>query len=77
MIHIKRLDETLAPSIGRKHDLDAILSRLEDEKRNYDLGGVELTPEDAEAVVRYMEEDRLSEEEAIEKVLIGISDCLE
>jgi hypothetical protein len=56
--------------------INAILRELEAKKRDYELDGVELTEEDAQTVINFMNSDNMSQEEAIQATLSGISDCL-
>lgn len=54
-----------------EEDLDGLLGKLNDKKGVYDLEGVELTYEDAQNVVDFMD-DGMTEDQAVEKVLQGI-----
>lgn len=55
--------------------INMILSKLEEYKDGYDLGGVELTSEDAEDVINLINEG-YTEDNAINLVLNGIYDVL-
>lgn len=55
--------------------INMILSKLEENKRNYDLDGVELTTEDAEDVINLIN-NGITEDNAINLVLNGIYDVL-
>lgn len=72
MAHIMRIDEYAS----NNSQLNAILRELEAKKRDYELDGVELTEEDAQTVINFMNNDNMSQEEAIQATLSGISDCL-
>lgn len=72
MAHIMRIDEYASNS----SQINAILRELEAKKRDYELDGVELTEEDAQTVINFMNSDNMSQEEAIQATLSGISDCL-
>ena len=62
--------------LGRhRRKLESILSDLEDEKWNYQLGGVELTIEDAQRVEELT--DELFYEDAVAQVLKDIRDVLD
>lgn len=50
---------------------------LQEELRFYDIQGVEITDEDADAVLNYMEYDNMTMDEAVHKTLTTISECLE
>ena len=67
-----RIDEYASNS----SQINAILRELEAKKRDYELDGVELTEEDAQTVINFMNSDNMSQEEAIQATLSGISDCL-
>lgn len=53
----------------------SIQRELDDKKRQYELDGVEITPEDAITVLNIMSND-LSKDEAIDEVLNDICDVL-
>lgn len=72
MAHIMRIDEYAS----NNSQINAILRELEAKKRDYELDGVELTEEDAQTVINFMNSDNMSQEEAIQATLSGISDCL-
>lgn len=72
MAHIMRIDEYAS----NNSQINAILRELEAKKRDYELDGVELTEEDAQTVINFMNNDNMSQEEAIQATLSGISDCL-
>lgn len=55
--------------------INMILSKLEEYKDGYDLGGVELTREDAENVIDLIN-DGYTEDNAIDTILNGINDVL-
>lgn len=57
-------------------DVDEIISELESRKEDYELGGVEITDEDAIAVIDNMVKGN-SLEVSLDDVLQGIADCLE
>lgn len=76
MIHIRRVNEMANANPIPKAESAKIMRKLESEKRNYELQGVELTDEDVETVVNFMNNDGLTMEEAVAKTLEWISDCL-
>ena len=53
----------------------SIQRELDEKKRQYELDGVEITPEDAITVLNIMS-NGLSKDEAIDKVLNGICEVL-
>ena len=53
-----------------------IMERLERHLSDYDLDGVELTEEDVDAVERQIIKNGLTLNNAVETVLLGISNCL-
>lgn len=53
-----------------------IMECLEIHLSDYDLDGVELTEEDVDAVERQIIKNGLTLNNAVETVLIGISNCL-
>ena len=53
----------------------SIQRELDEKKRQYELDGVEITPEDAITVLNIMSND-LSKDEAIDEVLNGICEVL-
>ena len=53
-----------------------IMECLERHLSDYDLGGVELTEEDVDAVERQIIKNGLTLNNAVETVLLGISNCL-
>ena len=53
----------------------SIQRELDDKKRQYELDGVEITPEDAITVLNIMS-NGLSKDDAIDEVLNGICDVL-
>ena len=53
-----------------------IMQCLERHLSDFDLDGVELTEEDVDAVERQIMENSLTLNNAVETVLIGISNCL-
>ena len=53
----------------------SIQRELDEKKRQYELDGVEITPEDAITVLNIMS-NGLSKDEAIDEVLNGICDVL-
>lgn len=76
MIHIKRLNEMFnAPA--SQTELDSILAEMNALLKDYDLEGVELTPEDAQTVINRIKNDRMSREDAISDVLNGIRETLD
>lgn len=54
-----------------------ILEELEENKRFYDLIGVELTEEDANFALALINKEGYTKEHAIQTTLIGIAHCLE
>ena len=57
-------------------NLQDILDEMENEKRWYELKGVELTLLDAQNVLDYID-NGMTKEEAIDCVLTGIRECLD
>lgn len=57
-------------------NLNTIIKDLENKKSNFDLGGVELTEEDANLVIKKVNSG-IAYEAALNDVLAGISECLE
>ena len=53
-----------------------IMACLERHLSDYDLDGVELTEEDVDAVERQIIKNGLTLNNAVETVLLGISNCL-
>lgn len=53
-----------------------IMQCLERHLSDFDLDGVELTEEDVDAVERQIMENSLTLNNAVETVLLGISNCL-
>lgn len=56
---------------------EEILKELEENKRFYDLVGVELTKEEASFALALINKEGYTKEHAIETTLIGIAYCLE
>ena len=55
--------------------LDEIICELDDFKDDYDLAGVEITYDDAQQVIDFMN-DGATRDQALDAVLSGIRDCL-
>ena len=61
--------------IYTNEEILSIQRELDEKKRQYELDGVEITPEDAITVLNIMSND-LSKDEAIDEVLNGICEVL-
>ena len=59
----------------KEHNIGNILRRLENEKKYYELDGVEMTEEDAQNVVSLLRQG-MSMDDAISDVLNGIRDVI-
>ena len=57
-------------------DTDKVMMDLEDSKEDYELGGVELTEEDAESVIDLLA-DGVNYDDALDDVLRNIRICLD
>lgn len=68
------ISESVRNLLNESMETELMMDELNDLKSDYDLDGVEITPEDAERVFELMETEGLDRETAIETVLEEIRD---